>query len=211
METENPGNGKPGEKNANGVDEKLRQKRIVDWVYRLARTFDVETDDKQVQDYVIALGRLAEATLHVTFRKAVESWPRVNVMPPIAILVNFAAKYHATVEQELASAARWGDEEAARILAELRAKAPASTVPDTISYEERKLFVAHEVVAMNERYQRDAAAPRLAPTAPTDPEARRQWAHQKAIEMGWLDDREVVHQAEPVAAGEFREPGSDDE
>jgi hypothetical protein len=185
------GNGtdsKPGPSDGNDVAMRSRRRSIVDWVLRLAKTFDVELEPERVEDYIIALAPMAEAARHVMFRKAIESWSKVNAMPPIAFLLDLAAKYHSTVEQELTSAAKWGDVEAKRILGELRAKAPPPVAPHPETDEDRRQFVEREILAMRERYRTPGDPPKLEDSGPTDPAKRRAWAHAKAVEMGWITE-----------------------
>src|SRR5438874_2672945 len=116
MENRNGTNGNLGTKSDADTIEKQRRERVLSWVCRLADHFHVELIEHEVKSYVIALARLPQPTLHVVFRKCLETWGKVHDMPPIVFLLDLAAKYHSTVEQELTSAARWGDEEAKQIL-----------------------------------------------------------------------------------------------
>jgi hypothetical protein len=190
MENQN-GNGtssKPGANaDANSTTTK-KQNFVANWVFRLGKNFEVEITTDMARDYVIALARLSEPVLHVAFRKCLETWGKVHSMPPIAFLLDLAAKYRSTMEDELTSAAKWGDEEAKRLLAELQAKAPQLPPLDNTMPDDRRTFVEREIRAMRERYPKPDGKPVLAPGAPTDPEARRAWAHEKAVEMGWFTE-----------------------
>jgi hypothetical protein len=191
----NHSNSKPGLNNGTTDSVARRRKLIADWVYRLARTFSADADEETVEDYMIALGPIPEATLQVAFRKCLESWSKVGSMPPIAFVLDTVARYRSTIEQELTSAAKWGDGEAQRILAELRAKAPALPVVETTPEQERRLFTEQTIAAMRAKYPREDTVPRLSPNAPKDPEERKRWAHECAVKNGWLPADK--HEREP--------------
>lgn len=175
-------------------------------VERLANYFGVQAAEEVYEAWAIALCNIRPHILHVAAEKAIEVWTKPGYMPPLAIMLDLVGKYGTTAEDELIKLAKHGDKEAERLMDELRAQGRRAPDPDGTSSEDRRAWSARIIAEMRakiaagafrlppveEKYkhliQRGATQKPIDTKVPKDPTDRQKWAHDQAVEFGWLGE-----------------------